>query len=138
MDVVAERGLRRILPGERHDEGRLHQLALAGDVVSNSLYYAAIAAPTVGGTWARAAVLGAAAGLGALLLPERMGLGTPPHSDRPANRIMTVAWYAAGAAAAATVATLLRSDRASNARAFRPEAATARAADTTPRFADVP
>jgi hypothetical protein len=138
MDVLAERGLRRILPGERHDEGRLHQLALAGDLLSNSLYYAAIAAPTAAMTWARAAVLGGAAGVGALLLPERMGLGRPPHSDRPANRIMTVAWYVAGAAAAAAVATLLRSGRASHVSAFRSAAATDRAADTTPRFADVP
>lgn len=107
MDVVAMRGLFRVLPGERHDPRRLHQLALAGDLLSNSLYYSIIAAPTRGETWMRAAILGTAAGLGALLLPERMGLGEPPHVEHRANRFMTIAWYMAGAAAAALAANLM-------------------------------
>ena len=51
-------------------------------------------------TWLRAVVLGTAAGLGAIVLPERLGLGTPPHSHRRTNGLMTVGWYVAGAAAA--------------------------------------
>ena len=103
------RGLRRILPrtGQPSDERRLHRLALLGDLVSNSLYYAAIAAPTARATWLRAAALGSAAGIGALLLPQPMGLGAPPHSERRANQVMTIAWYTAGAVAAAAVANLL-------------------------------
>jgi hypothetical protein len=105
MDQVAMRGLRRILPGEQRDPGRLHRLALAGDLVSNSLYYSVIAAPTRKATWMRAAVLGTAAGLCALLLPERLGLGAPENSEKRSNQVMTIGWYLAGAVAAALIAT---------------------------------
>src|SRR5690348_14053456 len=80
MDVVAMRGLDRVLPGNYHHSRRLQRLALAGDLVANSLYYAAIPAPSRAATWWRAALFGTAAGVGALLLPERIGLGTPPYS----------------------------------------------------------
>jgi hypothetical protein len=108
MDEVAMRGLRRILPGRFRDPRRLHQLALAGDLVSNSVYYSVIAAPTRKATWTRAAVLGTAAGLCALFLPERLGLGAPQNSHRRSNRFMTVGWYLAGALATALVATRMR------------------------------
>ena len=111
MDLVAMRGLRRIAPALREPNLRtteLHRLALAGDLVSNSIYYAAVPAPTAGATWARAIALGVAAGAGALLLPEPAGLGAPPHSDTRANQIMTIAWYLAGGLAAAAAATLMR------------------------------
>lgn len=104
------RGLRRVLPDatqERLDDRSLHRLTLAGDLVSNSLYYATIAAPTAQQTWGRAIGFGVAAGAGALLLPERMGLGTPPHSEHRSNQAMTVAWYLAGALVAGAVATLM-------------------------------
>jgi hypothetical protein len=108
MDEVAMRGLRRILPRGQRDPRRLHQLALGGDLVSNSLYYSAIAAPTSKATWTRAVVLGTAAGVGALLLPERLGLGAPQNSEHRANQFMTIGWYLAGALAAAFVATRMR------------------------------
>jgi hypothetical protein len=110
MDLIGMRALRRMAPHlrEPHVPSRnLRSAALVGDLVCNSLYYAAIPAPTRGATWARAAALGVAAGLGALLLPERMGLGPPPHSDRLSNQAMTIAWYTLGAAATAGVATAL-------------------------------
>ena len=105
MDEVAMRGLRKILPGKFRDPRRLHQLALAGDLLSNSVYYSVIAAPTRKATWTRAGVLGTAAGLCALFLPERLGLGVPHNSHRRSNQIMTVGWYLAGALATAFVAT---------------------------------
>jgi hypothetical protein len=108
MDEVAMRGLRRVLPRRQRDPRRLHQLALGGDLVSNSLYYSAIAAPTAQETWTRAVALGTAAGVGALLLPERLGLGTPQHSEHRSNQVMTIGWYLAGALAAAFVATRMR------------------------------
>lgn len=108
MDEVAMRGLRRVLPGRQRDPRRLHQLALGGDLISNAVYYSAIAAPTPKETWTRAVVLGTAAGVGALLLPERLGLGAPQNSEHRANQVMTIGWYLAGALAAAFVATRVR------------------------------
>ena len=108
MDVVAMRGLVRAVPPLRQRRVRsseLHRLALAGDLVANALYYSAIAAPTAAATWSRAAILGTAAGAGALLLPEPLGLGTPPDSHARRNQAMTIAWYVAGALTSAAVAT---------------------------------
>lgn len=108
MDEVAMRAQRRILSGKSVDPRRVHQFALAGDLISNSVYYSVIAAPTRRATWMRATVLGTAAGLCALFLPERLGLGTPQNSHRRANQLMTVGWYLAGALATAFVATRMR------------------------------
>jgi hypothetical protein len=113
MDVVAMRGLVRMLPAVRERRLRsrdLHRVALIGDLVSNSLYYAAVAARTPKATWTRAAALGVAAGAGALLLPQPMGLGAPPNSHIRRNQAMTMAWYVAGAFIAAAVATAMPND----------------------------
>jgi hypothetical protein len=114
MDVLGMRALRRFTPGLRHEaprSGRLRRWALAGDLVANTMYYAAVPARSRTDTWTRAAALGLSAGAGALLLPQQMGLGEPPHSQRLANQAMTVAWYVAGALVSATVANLLASRR---------------------------
>jgi hypothetical protein len=73
--------------------------------VCNSAYYA------LATTWKRGVVLGLAAGVGALVLPQRMGLGDPPKSDRLSNKVMTVAWYVVGGLAAAATATRLATSR---------------------------
>ena len=107
MDVVAMRGFDRILPGNYHHSRRLYRLALAGDLVANSLYYSVVPAASTAATWMRGTVLGAIAGLGALLLPKRMGLGEPPYSRYRTNQVMTIAWYLAGGAAAAIAGILI-------------------------------
>lgn len=110
MDVLGMRALRRYVPGLEHERprsSRLHRLALAGDIVANAAYYAAVPGATAARTWTRAATLGLAAGVGALALPRRLGLGDPPNAGTPANRVMTVAWYLAGALASAAMARAL-------------------------------
>jgi hypothetical protein len=107
MDVLGMRALRRFVPALQHEQprsSRLRRIALAYDLAANTLYYSAIPARTPAKTWSRAAVLGVAAGVGALLVPERMGLGDPPNSEIRANQAMTIAWYVAGALAAAVAA----------------------------------
>ena len=104
------RALRRFVPAfrnERPSAGRLRNWALAGDLVANSIYYAAVPARTKAETWTRAATLGLSAGVGALLLPPAVGLGDPPNSHSSANKAMTLAWYVAGAIVAASAANML-------------------------------
>ena len=111
MDIVGMRALAASFAGARLEppaEGRLHRMTLMGDLVANSLYYAAVPASTRRATWTRAALLGLAAGAGALMLPRPMGLGDPPHSRGLPNQVMTVAWYVAGALAAALAADAMR------------------------------
>src|SRR5829696_7167411 len=78
MDVLGMRALRRFAPRLEHERPRsskLRRWALAGDLVANALYYAAVPGRTTSQTWGRAAALGLSAGTGALLLPPAMGLG---------------------------------------------------------------
>lgn len=102
MDVLGRRaiakGLKRL--GIRPPrKATLQRYALAGDIVSNSLYYALVG---VGGghSMSKGALLGALAGVGAVALPPRMGLGRRPSRATRATKAMTVAWYTAGGVAA--------------------------------------
>lgn len=111
MDVV---GMRALARGTGHsgmadesgdlDASRnpgLYAATLCGDLLANSAYYA------LATTWTRGAALGILAGVGALVLPRRMGLGDPPHSDQLSNKVMTVAWYTLGGLVAAATAQAL-------------------------------
>ena len=111
MDVMGMRALARIGPSTwQHDRDRLYRLALVGDLVSNSAYYSGVAGSTPSETWWRGLFLGAAAGAGALTLPQQIGLGEPPHSNSRRNQVMTVAWYVCGGLAAAAVANALNAN----------------------------
>jgi hypothetical protein len=103
MDVLGKRALTRLSSGRTAalPAADLERITLAGDLVGNSAFYALVGLGTARSAWPRGAVLGLAAGAGALLLPERLGLGPAPHSQSGANQIMTVAWYLIGGLAAA-------------------------------------
>lgn len=106
MDVLGRRAIAATLDRSNKpvpDETTLQRWALGGDLVANSLYYSLVAAGRREGAWLRGAALGLAAGAGALLLPQRLGLGAPPRSFSIANQVMTIAWYTIGGLAAAAV-----------------------------------
>jgi hypothetical protein len=91
-------------------DDRLFWWSLAGDLVSNSLYYSLAAVGDDDRAWLRGGALGLGAGVGAVALPGPLGLGTRPTNRTTATRVMTVAWYLAGGlAAAATTRCLARS-----------------------------
>lgn len=103
MDVLGMRALRRGGHAAGYDtpseaSNALYGAALAGDLLFNSAYY------SLATTWMRGTVLGLLAGVGALTLPPRLGLGDPPKSELLANKVMTVAWYTLGGLAAACTA----------------------------------
>jgi hypothetical protein len=103
MDLLGERAivLSSVGLGIRPPSGEvLHQAALAGDIVSNTLYYslAAVAGPR--NAPALGTLLGLAAGVGAVALPGPLGLGTAPSGRTDATKAMAVAWYTFGGLAA--------------------------------------
>ena len=110
MDVVGMRMLAR--DKETVGTPALNNLALAGDLVFNSAYY------SMATTWMRGAALGIVAGVGALVLPRKLGLGDPPKSELLSNQVMTVAWYVLGGLAAAWTAKCLAEKRADQTREF--------------------
>ena len=110
MDTVGRRAIRKSLDftgGRSRPRAELQRLALLGDLAANTVYYAAVARAGGAARWARALTLGTAAGIGALTRPPYMGLGRPPNSEYGSTRLMTVAWYLAGALAAAAAADAL-------------------------------
>jgi hypothetical protein len=79
----------------------LFRATLFGEIVSNTVYYSLIGAGSRSGLLRRGVLIGLAAGLGAVLLPPRLGLGSPPGEKRPVTPLLTIAWYTAGGVTAA-------------------------------------
>ncbi len=110
MDLLGMRAIAKLTgkAGETPpDEDSLHRLALAGDVVSNSLYFSLVGFGSRKTALARGALLGLGAGVGAVTLPGPLGLGEESSARTTATKVMTVAWYLAGGLVAAGVAQLL-------------------------------
>jgi len=104
MDVLGKRSLKKGSRwlGIRPARGRrLYWQAMVGDMVSNSLFYSLVAMGRPRHPWARGAILGALAGLGALVLPPYLGLGRRPSRARTSTSVLTVAWYLLGGLSAA-------------------------------------
>jgi hypothetical protein len=110
MDVLGMRAMVRMRQGlgaDVPDHETLFRQTLAGDLASNTLYYSLVGAGGRRHRWARGAALGMAAGLGALALPRRLGIGDPPHVESIRNRVLTVAWYTLGGLAPAATLNVL-------------------------------
>ena len=73
------------------DQDQLYAATLAGDVISNGIYYATTA--TSGFNIAS----GLAAGIVAVMLPQKMGLDDSPVAENNQKKIMTVGYYLFGA-----------------------------------------
>ncbi|WP_227006285.1 hypothetical protein [Rufibacter latericius] len=109
MDIL---GMRAIAKGLRYagqtppDDDKLHTWSLVGDIVSNGLYYSL----TGGGkkAWWRGAVLGAAAGVGGVILPGPMGLGVAPSARTKQTQALTIGYYLLAGVVAGGVAKWLR------------------------------
>jgi hypothetical protein len=113
VDVIGTRALRRPIEALGYEPppwDRLHRYALGGDLLANSLYFSLVAAGSPEGAMARGLVLGAAAGVGAALLPPVMGLGKQPHRLSPMTELLTVAYYTLGGVVAAETARALEGE----------------------------
>ena len=109
MDVLGERGLRKILnladlPQPTEDVA--YTATMLGDILSNGLYYSLVGSGKY--SLQRGLALGVAAGIGGVVLPGPMGLGEAPSNRTPQTKAMTVAWYTVGGLVAGAVAQQLR------------------------------
>lgn len=110
MDVLGMRAIQKAARAVGDDPPvPLHEAALVGDIISNSFYYSLIGAGARRDAVRNGALLGLAAGLGAVYLPGPLGLGRQPN-HQPATQALTVAWYVAGGLAAGTAYAALASD----------------------------
>jgi hypothetical protein len=112
LDLLGSRALakltgkraKRLVPGKRKDIARA---ALAGDLAANALYYALAGpgrspTPVSRGLW-----LGVLAGVGAVVLAPKLGLGHRGSDATVETAALTVAWYAIGGLAAGIAARAL-------------------------------
>jgi hypothetical protein len=112
MDVLGERGLRKILRLAdllQPSEGKAYTATMLGDILTNGLYYTVVGSGKH--SVQRGLALGVAAGVGGVLLPGPMGLGEAPSNRTPQTKAMTVAWYTVGGLVAGAVAQALRKRR---------------------------
>lgn len=111
MDVVGMRAIAKTMRAvDVEPPVPLHEAALAGEIVSNSLYYSLVGVGDARDAIRNGALLGLAAGLGAVFLPEPLGLGRQPTEDSPETQLMTVAWYLLGGLAAGAAYSAIASD----------------------------
>jgi hypothetical protein len=97
-------GLGRAVPGKRK---KIRRQALAGDLVSNALYYALTAPGRSPKPVGRGLGLGLLAGLGAVILGPKLGLGHRPTDATVGTALMSVGWYTMGGIAAGVAARAL-------------------------------
>jgi hypothetical protein len=79
--------------------------ALAGDILTNSLYYSIAGASKK--PWVTGLLAGLTAGIAAVTLPKQLGLEEENANRTPATTAMTIGLYTLGGVVAAGVASLL-------------------------------
>lgn len=100
VDLVGEEALQKSLNylGTSIDNDiTLYKATLAGDVISNALYYSLIGGGSYKHIWTRAIFYGLSGGIGAVTLPEPVGLDPEPVNKTQKTKVLTVAYYLAGA-----------------------------------------
>jgi hypothetical protein len=114
LEVMGERGLSAAMrvAGAEPPKGRaLFRWTMLGDLASNTSYYSMVSGMFPRRPWLGGALLGVAAGVGAVALPKPLGLGRQPGERTPITQLLTVAWYTAGGLAAAGVSQALGAGR---------------------------
>ncbi len=117
VDVLGMRAIAKSLRAvdqEPPPEDELFNITMAGDIVSNSLYYSLVGVGDPQNVWVRGALLGLGAGVGAVVLPEPLGLGSDTTRRTPATQAMTVGWHLFVGLVAAAAFQLLSKDSNDN------------------------
>ncbi|MFT4033436.1 MAG: hypothetical protein QM669_13520 [Siphonobacter sp.] len=101
IDIFRKRALAKLLPnGMTHSGENLEKDSFVGTILSNATYYGMISVDKPKHGLRNGAILGLVAGLGAVLLPESLGLDKATGSRTTATTLMTIGRYLAGGVAA--------------------------------------
>lgn len=113
MDVVGMRAITKTLRAvDVEPPVPLHEAALVGEVLSNSLFYGLVGVGDPEDGLRNGAALGLAAGLAAVYLPEPLGLGRQPAKNSTETNLLTIAFYLLGGLAAGAAYQALSADAA--------------------------
>lgn len=111
MDLLGMDALSKIMKAgdiKPPDKTTLFTITMAGDLLSNSLYYSLAGFGSDKQVWLRGVLLGLGAGLGAVYLPGPLGLKKAPSNRTVRTKAMTVAWYLTGGLVASAVISSLK------------------------------
>ncbi|HKG07462.1 MAG TPA: hypothetical protein VKB19_13425 [Pedobacter sp.] len=111
IDFLGEQALQktvRYFGGNITDTEDLYKATLAGDIISNTIYYSWIASAKRQHLYAKAIAMGLLAGIGAVKLPEPLGLNPKSVAKTDGIKAMTVAYYVFGALVTAAVASAFK------------------------------
>ncbi len=106
MDLLGMNALSKILrkfSSKIPERNQLFGWTLAGDIVGNTLYYSLTGAGSKKTSLSKGILLGLTAGMGAIVLPKKIGISDSPSSRTTQTKIMTVAWYVIGGMVTAAV-----------------------------------
>lgn len=106
VDLLGKEALTRSMNSlnlEAPTGDNLYAATLAGDIISNGIYYSAIGMAGSKNIYLKGAVAGLTAGLGAIKLPDQMGLDDKPVTKTDKTKVLTVAWYLIGGLVTAAV-----------------------------------
>ena len=110
VDLLGEDAVQKVLKyfgSSVPDKASLYKTTLAGDLISNTLYYSLIGAGNQKYLWPKAVFLGLTAGIGAVKLPEPMGLDPEPVTKTDQVKVLTVGYYIFGAIVTGLVLNLM-------------------------------
>ena len=110
MDLLGMNAVARLMKGNSiltQTAGKLFPVALASDLVSNSLYYSMADTDTRKQTLIRGALLGLGAGVGAVTLPKTLGLNEEATTRTMKTKVLTVTWYLIGGLVAAAAMNMM-------------------------------
>ncbi|WP_443944418.1 hypothetical protein ACJVDH_16040 [Pedobacter sp. AW1-32] len=106
IDLLGEEALCRSLNSlnlESPTGKNLYLATLASDVLSNTLYFSAIGMGNKKNLYLKGVAAGITAGLGAISVPNQIGLDEKPVTKTEKTKVLTVAWYLIGGLVTAAV-----------------------------------
>lgn len=111
LDILGMRSIEKIAKAvgiETPKGEKLEKLALAGDIISNTIFFSQVGARPGIGAWLRGLNLGLFAGIGAITVPQKIGLDDELTKRTTVMALTTVGLYVMGGLAAAAVAQLAK------------------------------
>ena len=117
MDLLGMEALAKSLirfKADVPDEHKLFKITIAGDLLSNAAYYSLAGLGNKRCVILRGALIGFAAGVGAVYLPKPLGLNESPATRTMQTKLMTIALYLSGGLVAAATAKLIENKRLVN------------------------
>ena len=105
IDLVGKEALQKTATELGHpikSEKNLYADSLVGDLLANAAYFSTIATSNEN-LFPRAVSLGLTAGIGAISIPDKIGLDSKPVTKTTKTKVLTVGYYIAGALATALI-----------------------------------